>query len=333
MADRVSDKMPSSNEPAMESAAAAQPGVDATANQPGMGAAASQLGAGAEACQPGVDAAAQPAGAASTQPSPATSVRRGPHKPSKRVVAPTCAVVGLLLVWQFVCMAGLVPNFMLPSPVEVVQALVKDFALLMSHLWTTLAEAAIGLAIGVAVGFAFAVLMDKFETFYLAFDPLLTVSQTVPTVAIAPLLVLWFGYGMLPKVLLVVLATFFPITVALAGGFRSVDQDEIDLLRTMNASEWQIFRYAELPAAAEQFFSGLRISATYAIVGAVISEWLGGFTGLGVYMTRVRKNFEYDRMFAVIIITSALSLALMKGVDALERLCMPWKRAEGNDKK
>ena len=251
--------------------------------------------------------------------------------PSKKVVAPLLAVVGLLAIWQAVCMAGLVPNYMLPSPVEVVQALVKDFSLLMSHLWTTLAEAAIGLAIGVVVGFVFAVLMDKFETFYLAFDPLLTVSQTVPTVAIAPLLVLWFGYGLLPKVLLVVLTTFFPITVALASGFRSVDPDQIDLLRTMNASEWQIFRYAKLPAAADQFFSGLRISATYAIVGAVISEWLGGFTGLGVYMTRVRKNFEYDRMFAVIIITSALSLALMKGVDLLERLCMPWKRAERKD--
>ena len=251
--------------------------------------------------------------------------------PSKKVVAPLLAVVGLLAFWQAVCMAGLVPNFMLPSPVEVIQALVKDFPLLMSHLWTTLAEAAIGLAIGVAVGFAFAVLMDKFETFYLAFDPLLTVSQTIPTVAIAPLLVLWFGYGLLPKVLLVVLTTFFPITVALAGGFRSVDPDQIDLLRTMNASEWQIFRYAKLPAAADQFFSGLRISATYAIVGAVISEWLGGFTGLGVYMTRVRKNFEYDRMFAVIIITSALSLVLMKGVDLLERICMPWKRAERKD--
>ena len=182
-----------------------------------------------------------------------------------------------------------------------------------------------------AVGFAFAVLMDRFETFYLAFDPLLTVSQTVPTVAIAPLFVLWFGYGLLPKVLLVVITTFFPVTVALANGFRSVDQDQIDLMRTMRATEWQIFRYAKLPAAMDQFFSGLRISATYAIVGAVISEWLGGFWGLGVYMTRVRKSFSYDRMFAVIIIISALSLALMRGVDVLERICMPWKRAERND--
>lgn len=257
--------------------------------------------------------------------------RRTPAFLSKKVVAPACAVVALLAVWQGACSLGLVPNFMLPSPVQVVAALVADFPLLLSHMWTTLSEAALGLAIGVAVGFVFAVLMDKFETFYLAFDPLLTVSQTIPTVAIAPLLVLWFGYGLMPKVLLVVLTTFFPVTVALASGFRSVDPDQVDLLRTMNATEWQIFRYAKLPAAMEQFFSGLRISATYAIVGAVISEWLGGFTGLGVYMTRVRKSFAYDRMFAVIIITSALSLALMKGVDVLERICMPWKKTEGND--
>ena len=257
--------------------------------------------------------------------------RRTPAFLSKTVVAPVCAVVALLAVWQGACSLGLVPNFMLPSPVQVVSALVADFPLLLSHMWTTLSEAALGLVIGVAVGFVFAVLMDKFETFYLAFDPLLTVSQTIPTVAIAPLLVLWFGYGLMPKVLLVVLTTFFPVTVALASGFRSVDPDQVDLLRTMNATEWQIFRYAKLPAAMEQFFSGLRISATYAIVGAVISEWLGGFTGLGVYMTRVRKSFAYDRMFAVIIITSALSLALMKGVDVLERICMPWKKTEGND--
>lgn len=257
--------------------------------------------------------------------------RRTPAFLSKKVVAPACAVVALLAVWQGACSLGLVPNFMLPSPVQVVTALVTDFPLLLSHMWTTLSEAALGLAIGVTVGFVFAVLMDKFETFYLAFDPLLTVSQTIPTVAIAPLLVLWFGYGLMPKVLLVVLTTFFPVTVALASGFRSVDPDQVDLLRTMNATEWQIFRYAKLPAAMEQFFSGLRISATYAIVGAVISEWLGGFTGLGVYMTRVRKSFAYDRMFAVIIITSALSLALMKGVDVLECICMPWKKTEGND--
>ena len=135
--------------------------------------------------------------------------------------------------------------------------------------------------------------------------------------------------GVLISGLLVVISTFFPITVSLVSGFRSVDPDMLDLMRTMGASDLQIFWQVKLPGALDQFFSGLRISATYAIVGAVISEWLGGFSGLGVYMTRVRKSFAYDRMFAVIILISALSLALMRGVDLLERICMPWKRAEG----
>lgn len=251
---------------------------------------------------------------------------------ARRVVTPLVTIAVLLAAWQAVVAVGIVPNFLLPTPVQVVQALVEDAPLLASHLVTTLAEAAAGLAAGVALGFVFAVLMDRFEGFYLAFEPLMTISQTIPTVAIAPLLVLWLGYGALPKIVLVIISTFFPITVSLASGFRSVDSDVIDLMRTMNASRWQVFWYAKLPAAAEQFFSGLKISATYAIVGAVIAEWLGGNAGLGVYMTRVRKSFSYDRMFAAIIVISALSLGLMKLVELAQRACMPWKRAEGKQK-
>ena len=246
----------------------------------------------------------------------------------RRAVIPPATVAMLLLAWQLVVAAGIVPNFLLPSPTQVVAALASDAALLADHAATTLAESVFGLLIGCAVGFAFAVLMDRFEIVYLAFSPLITVSQTVPTVAIAPLLVLWLGYGLAPKVVLVVLTTFFPITVSLVSGFRSVDPDLIDLMRTMNATSAQIFWQVKIPAAAEQFFSGLKISATYAIVGAVIAEWLGGFSGLGVYMTRVRKSFAYDRMFAVIALISALSLALMGAVGAIQRICMPWKRAE-----
>ena len=260
----------------------------------------------------------------------ARPVDRSEPSRARRVLTPLLTIVALLALWQAVVVVGIVPNFLLPTPVQVVQALVEDAALLASHCVTTLAEAAAGLAAGVALGFVFAVLMDRFESFYLAFEPLMTISQTIPTVAIAPLLVLWLGYGALPKVVLVIISTFFPITVSLASGFRSVDPDVIDLMRTMNASRWQIFWYAKLPAAADQFFSGLKISATYAIVGAVIAEWLGGNEGLGVYMTRVRKSFSYDRMFAAIIVISALSLGLMKLVELAQRLCMPWKRAERN---
>ena len=267
---------------------------------------------------------------ASAAPASSAPALRAGASRARRVLTPLLTVVGLLVVWELVVDLGIIPNFLLPTPVQVVQALVGDISLIVGHAATTLVETAIGLLIGVALGFAIAVLMDRFEGFYLALQPLVTISQTIPTIAIAPLLVLWFGYGLAPKVILIVITTFFPITVSLISGFRSVDPDVIDLMRTMNASRWQIFRYAKLPAAADQFFSGLRISATYAIVGAVIAEWLGGNSGLGVYMTRVRKSFSYDRMFAVIIVISALSLGLMKLVDLLQRICMPWKRAEGN---
>lgn len=247
----------------------------------------------------------------------------------KRILVPTVTIAVLLLVWELVVRVGLVPNFLLPSPTQVLEALVRDAGILAQHAATTLLEAAIGLAIGVLVGFVVAVLMDRFEPVYLALDPIITVSQTIPTVAIAPLLVLWFGYGLAPKVVLIVITTFFPVTVSLVGGFRSVDPDLIDLMRTMNATPSQIFFKVKLPAAMGELFSGLRISATYAIVGAVIAEWLGGFSGLGVYMTRVRKSFGYDSMFAVIALTSLLSLLLMKGVDLLERACIPWKHVRG----
>ena len=246
---------------------------------------------------------------------------------AQRIMIPVATIGVLIAVWELVVRLGLVPNFMLPSPSQVMSAFVSDAPLLASHAATTLLEAALGLMLGVLVGFLAAVLMDRFEMLYLALNPIITVSQTVPTIAIAPLLVLWFGYGLAPKVVLIVITTFFPVAVSLVGGFRSVDPDMIDLMRTMNASESQIFWRVKLPSALEQFFSGLRISATYAIVGAVIAEWLGGFSGLGVYMTRVRKSFSYDSMFAVIILISGLSLALMKAVDLLQRVCMPWTRA------
>ena len=243
-------------------------------------------------------------------------------------VAPLVLFVTLILVWQVLCDTEVIPSYMLPSPTDVVAALVTDVALLASHAKTTIVEALLGLVIGVGFGFLVASLMERFELVDKALGPLITVSQTIPTVAIAPLLVLWLGYDMLPKVVLVVLTTFFPITVSLNAGFKSVDKDITDLMKTMKATRWQIFRYAKIPASMPQFFSGLKISATYAIVGAVISEWLGGFSGLGVYMTRVRKSYAYDRMFAVIILISVLSLVLMKLVDVLQKVCMPWDDKE-----
>ena len=217
---------------------------------------------------------------------------------------------------------------MLPSPIKVIRAFIDDFPIMMSHLLVTLAEAFMGLGFGILLGFVMAVLMDRFDGLYKAFYPLIILTQTVPTVAIAPLLVLWFGYEMAPKVILIVITTFFPIAVGLLNGFRAADKDAIHLLRAMGAGDWQIFKYIKFPSTLSHFFAGLRISASYAVVGAVISEWLGGFKGLGVYMTRVRQAFSFDKMFAVIFLISIVSLILMKGVSFLQRKCMPWEKED-----
>lgn len=246
----------------------------------------------------------------------------------KRNLPSIAAVIILLATWQIVCMTGLIPSYMLPSPVSVVKAFISEFPLLAENSLITLQEAFIGLALGVGVGFIAAVLMDSFDILYKAFHPLLIITQTIPSVAIAPLLVLWFGYEMTPKIILIVIATFFPVTVGLLEGFKSVDKDAVGLLRSMGGSRFQIFRYIKFPSALPQLFSGLKIAAAYSVVGAVISEWLGGFGGLGVYMTRVKKAFAFDKMFAVIFLISAISLILMALVEFAEKKCMPYRNSD-----
>lgn len=241
-------------------------------------------------------------------------------------IASYTAIVGIIIVWQTLSVLEMVPKYMLPSPIDVVRAFILDFPLLMSHLKVTLLEAFFGLSIGILIGFIVAVLMDRFHFVYKAIYPLLVITQTIPPVAIAPLLVLWLGYGIAPKVSLIVIVTFFPITIGLLDGFRSADPDTIRLLRSMNASNGQIFRHIKLPSSMSHFFAGLRISASYSVVGAVIAEWLGGFNGLGVYMIRVKKSYSFDKMFAVIFLISIISLLLMSGVTVLQKVSMPWTR-------
>lgn len=243
-------------------------------------------------------------------------------------LVPLTAVAALLVFWQVMYMVGALPTYMLPSPVQVVAALAGDFSLLLHHMGTTLLEAFAGLAIGITSGFAVAALMEHSTALNRALYPLLVITQTVPTVAIAPLLVLWMGYGAAPKITLVVLVTFFPIAVGLLDGFKAADGDAVRLLQAMGASPFQIFWHIKLPGCLNHFFAGVRISVSYAIVGAVISEWLGGFQGLGVYMTRVKKSYAYDKMFGVIFLITAMSLVLMKLVDLIQWTVMPWNRKE-----
>lgn len=254
-----------------------------------------------------------------------TTSKKASNRKSAVSIWPVLAILVILGIWQLASSMGAIPKYLLPSPIDVVKAFITDFSLLMSNTKVTLIEAFVGLLSGVGIGFLMAALMDRFDKLYQAFYPLVVLTQTVPTIAIAPLLVLWFGYEMLPKVILIVIVTFFPITVSLLDGFRAADKDTISLMRTMGASKLQIFWFVKFPGSLGQFFASLRIAVSYAVVGAVISEWLGGFDGLGVYMIKVKKAFSFDKMFAVIFLISAISLLLMWGVNLLQKKCMPWE--------
>lgn len=243
-------------------------------------------------------------------------------------IAPVIAILTVILIWYICNDMQVIPAYMLPSPTEVFSAFVNNFDVMLQQAAVTLQEAVYGLLIGIAIAFVVASLMDRFAFLHKALYPLLVISQTIPTIAIAPLLVLWMGFGMAPKITLVVITTFFPIAIGLLNGFSLVDDDAVKLMRSMGASRFQIFRFVKLPSALPSFFSGLQVSASYAIVGAVISEWLGGFDGLGVYMTRVKKAYAFDKMFAVIIFISAISLLLMALISIIQKLAMPYKRKD-----
>lgn len=247
-------------------------------------------------------------------------------------LAPVIALAVIILIWFLCSDFEVVPAYMLPSPAEVGKAFIDNFSIMMQQALYTLQEAIYGLLIGIVLAFIFATLMDRFSFVYKALYPVLVITQTIPTIAIAPLLVLWMGFGMAPKITLVVITTFFPVSIGLLDGFKSADSDEINMLRSMGANKLQIFRHIKLPSAAASFFSGLKISASYAVVGAVISEWLGGFNGLGVYMTRVKKAYAFDRMFAVIVFISVISLLLMALVSVIRKAAMPWEKTEKRKK-
>lgn len=183
-----------------------------------------------------------------------------------------------------------------------------------------------GLLLAVILSIGAGFLMDSALLVRKALYPLFLISQTVPLIALAPLFVLWFGFGLLPKILVVVLVCFFPLVVNLLDGLQAVDPEMADMLRTMGAGNRAVFWNVKFPAALSYLFSGLRIAATYSVMGAVIGEWLGGTVGLGVYMVRAQKAFALDRTFAAIFVIVVLSFIIFGLVRVLEYLVVPWER-------
>lgn len=236
-------------------------------------------------------------------------------------------VLGLFILsfWELAAIMEWLPQFIIPAPSAIINALISQREALFYNSMITLYQALVGLFFGVLLAFILAVSMDRMPLVRKAMYPYLIVSQTIPTVAIAPILVLWLGYGILPKVVLVILTTLFPIVINILEGFASVDKDAINLLGLMGANHWQILRHVKLPASLSYFYSGLKISVSYAFVGSVVAEWLGGFEGLGVYMIRAKNSFSYQNMFAAIIVISVVSLLLLGIVSVIERYTTPWQ--------
>ncbi len=198
----------------------------------------------------------------------------------------------------------------------------------VANLVPTLVEALVGCGLSVVLATLTAIALDRWTPVRRAVEPLLVTSQTIPIVAIAPLFVIWFGFGLLPKVLIVVLVTFFPVTVALLDGFGRVDADAMLLLRSLGATPRQTFRALRWPSALPSLFTGLRISVVYAVIGAIFGEYVGATDGLGIWMKLSQTSFRTDLVFGAILLTAIISVALYLGVGVAERLLIPWSATE-----
>jgi NitT/TauT family transport system permease protein len=242
----------------------------------------------------------------------------------RRVGPPVLLVVAILILWEaYVRVAGLDP-IVLPPPSRVLSALWDARDAAVTHLVPTVGEALIGCAVSAAFAIAVAIALDRWPPARRAIEPVLVTSQTIPIVAIAPLFVIWFGFGLLPKVLIVVLVTFFPVVVALLDGFARVDPAAEDLLESLGATHRQTFRLLRWPSALPSLFTGLRISVVYAVIGAIFGEYVGATEGLGIWMKLSQTSFRTDLVFGAILLTALVSIALFLMVGVLERVVVPW---------
>lgn len=272
--------------------------------------------------RPATDAAGE--GAASARPS-LGRLRQWSAAAAAGAFPPAFLLAMLFAAWElYVELSGISP-VTLPAPSRVVEVAYENRGALWDHSVVTVKEAIIGLAVSVAIGVAFALLIDAFAPARRALYPLLVGSQTVPIVVIAPLLILWFGFELTPKIVVVTLYTFFPITVAFASGLAATDAEALVLMRTLGASRIQTLRLLRVPQALPYLFAGLRIAVTYAIVGAVFAEWSGATRGLGIYVLLMKNSFRTDLVFAGIFLIALLSLLLFLLVGLVERLVVRWR--------
>ena len=249
----------------------------------------------------------------------------------RRVVLPGLVLALLVGLWQIVASTGALrdalnlESFLVPSPVEVAESLWENRGLLAENAWVTLREMLLGILAAVAVGVGFAVAMHRWRLMRDAAYPLIVASQTIPIVVISPILVTWFGYGIAPKVVIIALVCFFPLTINALDGLRAVEPEAVKMMRSLNASRWQLFRRVEAPTALPHLFTGAKIAVVIAPIGAVFAEWAGSSAGLGHLIQSDTANFEVARQFATVAVLSAMALGLMGLTVLAERRVVGWR--------
>ncbi|QBJ97861.1 ABC transporter permease [Rhodococcus sp. ABRD24] len=248
------------------------------------------------------------------------------HGAVRRGFPAVVVVLAVVSAWQVYVVASGIRAQVLPSPARVFEQGWAHRDDIGVQVWATLQVTLAGFAVSLAIAWVLAIAVDFSPWLRRAFVPLFVVSQTLPIIAIAPLMIIWFGFGLLPKVLVVALVTFFPMAIGLIEGFAAADREAGALLRSMGASRWQEFRYVRLPSALPRFFTALRIGVTYAVVGAVFAEYVGASAGLGIYMSIQKNSFRTDLVLAAVVVTAMISVALYLCTFAVERLVAPWAR-------
>lgn len=243
----------------------------------------------------------------------------------KLILRSLCIFTALILLWQVIVTVWHIPKYLLPSPFLVFSTLYDQHTLILTQAIPTIVETAFGFLLGIIFGCVAGLVITFFRPLRFWFWPILIMSQAIPTFAIAPLLVIWLGYGLASKIATTVLMIFFPITSALYDGLQRTHSGWLDLAKTMNAKKWRIFYYIRLPAALPDLASGIRIAAVAAPIGAIVGEWVGSSQGLGYLMLNANARMQIDMMFAALIVIIALSLILYFCVDTILRSLVTWQ--------
>lgn len=249
---------------------------------------------------------------------------RAPARAS-RLLLPAATAAGLLLVWEVAVRVLDVPAFVLPAPSAVAEAAVRSADVLPSHALTTLTEALLGLLLGAGAGMLLTLVVVLLPRVGDALEPLVLLTQTVPTIVLAPLLILWTGFGLLPKVVLVALTVFFPVFVSATTAMRAADRDLLDAVAGLGGTRAHELVLVRLPSAVTGALAGLRIAATYTVGAAVVAEYLAGQSGLGVFIQRSRKAYAVDQILVGVVGVALLTAALVLAVRLLDRLATPWR--------